>query len=114
MTPEQARQRAQDRAREIGREIRKHLFISDNQGIRPPSAGLSWEADDIITVLILAVRGEALEAARVIDQGQETHSNIAEGVFLTPRKKDNRAGLGYAAAIRALARSAEPNPPATP
>jgi len=109
MSPEQARQRA----REIVGGCACHVGYKRRDKIDPDCPWHRYGED--ITTALLAVRGEALEeAARVIDQGQETHSNIAEGVFLTPRKKDNRAGLGYAAAIRALARSAEPNPPATP
>lgn len=48
-------------------------------------------------------REEEREAcAKVIEEGQETNSNTAEGseTFLTPRYEGNRAGLGYADAIR--------------
>ncbi len=51
------------------------------------------------------LRNEILEeAARVIDEGQETHSTTAHGDshHLTPRRLGNIAGLAYAAAIRAL------------
>lgn len=57
-----AAERARAEAREVGKEIRKHLFISDNQFIRPASAGLSWEANDIIAAALLAAERRGAEA----------------------------------------------------
>lgn len=51
------------------------------------------------------LRNEVLEeAARVIEEGQETHRTTAteDSYHLTPRHRNNMAGLAYAAAIRAL------------
>jgi Lar family restriction alleviation protein len=41
-------------------------------------------------------------AAKIVEENQETDSNMERGKHLTPRFEHNRAGLAYAAAIRAL------------
>src|SRR5258708_5052135 len=45
-------------AKQVGRDIRKHLFIARSGGVRDPSPGLSWEADDIIEHALLAYAAE--------------------------------------------------------
>lgn len=78
---------------EIGREIRKYLFISDNQFVRPASAGLSWEANDIIKAALIevyanAVRDEREACAKMADQWSEQSG----GESVKQKQLSNRLG----------------------
>lgn len=59
---------------------------------------------DITTALAAARRDALEEAARVIEQGQETFNagSLPEGRSLSPRRSGNLSGLAYAEGIRAL------------
>ena len=64
-----------------------------------------FDLSALTSVIALAARDAALEeAAKVVDEGQETFSsgNGPDRRHLTPRKSGNLAGLSYADAIRAL------------
>ncbi len=63
------------------------------------------EGEGTLAFAMRKIRNEILEeAARVVEEGQETHTTNANGdsYHLSPRRKGNLAGLAYAEGIRAL------------
>lgn len=64
-TPSAPSAEAVERAREIGREIRKHLFVTQPTRSHGPlvEPGLSWEANEIIAAALDAFAAEREAAA---------------------------------------------------
>lgn len=77
-------------------------MVMDNHGIELLKAAFAEVARETTAATLD-------EAARVVEAGQETYS-ADSGASLSPRYKDNVAGLVYATAIRALSEPAAPDP----